>query len=236
MLALPAVFLPVRGSSSESERSVESESPPRRLGIPRTGARSAGIRLGGPMGESSSSESAKRLRKPPLDAGASSSSSLSTNRDLKPDLPLGAGAGEGFDLPNPDMLNPEEPFESRDALLFFPRMVGVSSAGAPRIELRRFSRSLRPRNEPLGERERRLSRPVPGRDGGDVARSRVTGGGGGGISIELPRIERFIVYLPIESTVETEPRRFFLKLDSESESYAGGGATAGLAGFWVDCD
>ena len=92
-----------RSSSSSSERSVESPSCwSRLLGMPRTGVRSAGmtaLELG-----SSSSESAKRLRKKegfwPLLRSSSSESSESANFDLNLEAMLlveavcrGAGGG-----------------------------------------------------------------------------------------------------------------------------------------------
>jgi len=176
---------------------------------------SAAMNWLGTVGESaSSSESANRLLKPPVDrvGGAASSSSESLNRDRKPDvndLPDGAVAAAGFDDLKLDTLNLLGLLESlARALLFLPRMVGVSSMEPFRRDWRMPLRLA----DAGGEEDLILHREEADAPTGEVGRRSLAE------STELARMERRMLYLPIESIVETEGRLFFLKLDSESES------------------
>lgn len=105
-----------------------------------------------------------------------------------------------------------------------PRIVGVSTTDEPRSVERMLSR-LRA-SEAGGDIDRTLQRlDFGGGPLGDIGRRSAA------ISREAARIDLFMLYLFVPSTVDVDGRRFFLKLDSESESLfmsLGGGAAFAL--------
>jgi len=173
---------------------------------------------------------------------SSSSSESEAKRDLKFDLGGGAAlavVGRGGGAALIVMPPPRGGWEERSVVRFAP-----ASTDPLRKDSRNFSPFPLPTNdEPEGDKERRLKAPLPGV--GDVGLSRPDGIGGGK-SIDPARIERRMLYLPVlESMVETDPLRFFLKELSESESlvtcfctfavYAPGFCTDGAGGIMRDC-
>ena len=208
--------------SSSSSKSVESPSScPARLGIPLTALG------GGEPASSSSSESANRLRNPPLLDGPSSSSSESApNRDRNFGLcSIGAAAAAAASFPLL-MVGAAGGWLLLNVILPPPPPARAPASTLPLRKLSlNFSPLPRPPNTPppLGESDRILNAPPPllaaGPDTGLVGRcSPATDVS----SMEPARMERFMVYrfaAAAESAVDCEARRRFLrKLLSESES------------------